>query len=437
MKRTLTPLLCIIIFCFSFYFANAANFYAQNAAPAIWTNPVGNVWFDAPVAGNAYGPGIFPGTGDDVYTNGSIVILNIPSTCRNLLVESATANGLILAAPLTIEGTLLGWSENVLGFGFAYPSTPTAAVLGGGANITFTGISTGTAHFLFTANEVIVFWNQIAPIPSTTFNLGANTGTINQIGTLQFTFTVTPEDIRFASNVTVASGTLVTDNTSMTGVQIAAGTLAINTGATCNLTVPLNNDGTNTSRINGLSISGTLNATDAGAYINSQSVTLGSGSIFITNYNGVNQTEGWWHSTTSPTDAPAGSVDTLAVFDAVESRVRLPKPSEPSASTNTLLPNVRIPAMVTSDSNSRLLFWASTSKKFVIALPITSCRLDPSKVVRPPVWLKPPLLVKLPPTFKLAPVMVKTPFVMVKSWSKSKLLVTVTPAGLLIITSKF
>ncbi len=289
----------------------ALNFYAQ--ATGNWSNAGGTVWFDAAVGGTAYGAGVFPGTGDDVFVNNGVSVgVDIVATCRNLFLDANTLGAVVILAPLTVEGTMLGW-------GGLFPAIPTTTLIGSqfGAPLIFTGTATNTTGvFALTNNEVIAYWNLASPLPPCNFNL-ASTGRISFVGAF-VGFVFQPGDLAFinGASMSITSGTLETTNTSITGIRIQAGGLSISSGATFNLDVPINEDGMATSRINSISIDGDLICLDANTYVNSETISIGSTGSLITNFNGVDQTEGWWHTTASPNTTPIFDVNSTVNFQA-------------------------------------------------------------------------------------------------------------------------
>jgi len=241
--------------------------------------------------------GATPGTGDDAYTDGFNVISS-GVTVRNLYVRNSFASGLVVSGTVTIEGLLAGHSINKFGFGVDGLDFPTTATISNsGGSLLFTGTALNSNSFGLSSNEVIAYWNNQSPLPPTTIS-SAGSVMFARIGQLSG-FTEVYEELLFATNLILSSGDLITDESTMTGLRLANGTLSVGAGASFDLTVGLNEDGTPSSNINVVTVAGVMTI-GTSAYLNTDNLNLNSGSLFTVLNN---ETNGWFHSTAS---GPAG-----------------------------------------------------------------------------------------------------------------------------------
>lgn len=286
----------IVLYSVSLQLVAQKLFYANNA-PTLWTNP--SHW-DVGAPGN--GPdGTTPGATDDVYTNGFVVVASGPSlTCRNLFIDDATVNSLVLGSQLTVTGTMIAWSTNYFGFGFPFQSYPSVATIGGAAPLVFTGANVNTNGVNF-ANEVISNWNSTAPIPSATFNFGVGVSrNIANIGSEAFAFAgLTPGDLRLTNSFTLSTGNLDFDQSTMLRMQIG-NSLTVTSG-TLRVNLPFTQTSSNTSLISVITNSGQIDLLDSDSYLNGNTVNLNSGSDLNISFSGADQTEAWWYQSSSPT----------------------------------------------------------------------------------------------------------------------------------------
>lgn len=276
MKRVLVATILVFISNFSF----GATFYAQGNGP--WSNSA--IWA-SDQAGSDTGTVGIPGVGDDVYTNGFIVGVTDVRTCRNIFVDDVTANGLFVASTLTVTGTMIGHSRNLFGFLGPSPNNPSTTVVAGGGSIVFTGVDVNTNGGATSSNEVIGYWSSTVTIPNVTLNFGSSNTRI-------FAVSNGTDDI-VIGNLTISSGTLSCNQSSVTGLQIT-GTLDVDGAA--NVNVPFKGGSANTTLIPTVDISGIV-VVNSGAYLNSNTFSITSGGEITVDNNEPN---GWWYQTSSP-----------------------------------------------------------------------------------------------------------------------------------------
>lgn len=275
----------------------AQKTYYAAVAPTVWGTPTS---WDVGAIG-AGQDGTTPGAGDDVYTNGfTVVVTGGAQSCRNLFVDDAFANSLLMGSQLTITGTMISWSTNYFGFFFPFQQYPTVPSIVGGAPIVFTGANVNTNGVTF-ADEVISYWNSTAPIPTATFNFGTGvTRTIANIGSEAFFLAgFTPGDLRVTNAFTLTSGILSFDQSTMLRMQV--GNVLTVTSGTLNVNLPFTQTSSNTSLIPTINNSSRINLLDTDSYLNGANVNLNAGSTLNVGFSGANQSEGWWYQSNKPT----------------------------------------------------------------------------------------------------------------------------------------
>jgi hypothetical protein len=267
-----------------------ANGQRFAVASGNWNDPIWATTFNG-VAGSA----ATPTAADNVFTNGFSVTIDSDVSCLNLNVRFNVSQGIVISdfsfATLTINGTLSGVT--------ATPS-PTqvtiadALIMGEFERINFVG-----------AGQKINAWGYTCPLGNVDFNPGAGqTATISQ-------------GFRVSNNATLAilSGTL-SINTASNGRQLrgcSTCSLQIANGAQINTFSAINGGGTTSSDepntlFGSIDVSGTLTTS---SYVNSENFIMSSTGILNTTYNGVNQSQGWWHTTNSPTGVNLNTTSTV------------------------------------------------------------------------------------------------------------------------------
>ncbi len=295
-KRILFTVICSLVAVGQTFGQNL--FYAAANGP--WTNPL--TWANAPVisggvpgtGGDASGTDI-PGTGDFVFTEGFIISvgnLAFPAaeTCSGLFVAFNTANSINSASftgasSINVETVMVGYDPAT-----QLPAAPTASVLQQNPNLQITLSGTGI---------VLNSWSTAAPFYSLTVNPGAG------------------QTAQFFSNMAMGGGTFnIQSGTFNSNFQIhdlspsSTSEFDVSTGATLNVNSPITGDGTTTSTFKEMTIDGTVNLSAAN-YINTEIFNVGSSGVLNVVFNGANQTEGWWHTTTAPTTVSLNATSTV------------------------------------------------------------------------------------------------------------------------------
>lgn len=303
----------IFAFVFTINFSSAfsqTTFYA--VASGNWNGS--GIWSDDGINPIVCSPCVagthFPGATNDAYTNGQSITVNGfigGATCRNLFVDVYTVNSLIVSANLTVTGSMVGWDSNTFYFG-----GPTVSLISGNANIFFTAANYDGIGFQLFNNEVISYWNSNAPIPRAVFNLPMGT-----------TYTIDNDGLgSLAINTMVVTGnsSLATSyfnfgsSSPEVGLEVANSLTIPTPAASFISSVPIRQNSTATSRIPNASINGSLTAS---SYFNVQNLSLGSSGTLITEYTGVDQTQGWWYQGNAPggSFAPTSTVIYNAAID--------------------------------------------------------------------------------------------------------------------------
>jgi len=256
-------------------------------ATGAWTNT--NTWANMPggVPGSGgSGAGDFPATGDNVLTQGfqisiGLFFVNETVTCNNIAISHNTVNsiqygGLFSTAEMVVEGGIACYDISI----FA-PTAPTVAVIQNTPSLTVTLTGSG-------ALPVVDFWSVSAPFYNLVLNPGSG----------QTAFFNSPIAIG-GGTFDIQSGTFDSNFSIQDASSPATSIIDVNSGAIMNVNLAINGDGTTTSRFNRMDINGTVTAS-ASSYINTNTFNLNSTGVFNVLFNGVDQTEGWWHTTISP-----------------------------------------------------------------------------------------------------------------------------------------
>lgn len=311
MVKILQVIFSVVFVCFFLSVQGQNTFVAVQSGN--WNN--GATW------GNA-SPGTigvdFPGPNDDAFTNGFSITVPIGTwQCRDLYVDNATPNGIVLQfsviSILVVNGTLYSHDSTIPS---VFPPM-TSGLISGPGTLRFTGSNFGNASgVLQTGDEVIFFWGSIASLGRVEFNLGSNTGTISQLYTPAFA-----TDNFSCSNFILNSGTLTIDEFTVAGLNVAS-QIVVGNGATLNLPVPATQDGLSSSRIGTANITGTLNLTTSSAYINAATFNLNAGANLNINFDDpAIQTHGWWHTTNAPTTATLNATSTVRYLSSNDQNV--------------------------------------------------------------------------------------------------------------------
>jgi hypothetical protein len=235
-----------------------------------------------------------PGPGDIAViigdnAGGGNVLVNANVSVGDLYIQFDNPNvlskgGLLFSVyTLTINGQLGGF-DNYTSGNFEEPTT-TVIQTNQRLNIIFTGANIGSTSF----NPIITSWSLSAPLRNLSFNAPSASTNLE----------VEDFAVFGGSNLNLNNGILtVLDGNSIS--QSSNATINVNSGTSLIVNGSITGDGSTTSRFNNINIQGNVTIGTSG-YINSTNFTLGSASTFTINFNGANQTQGWWYQSTGPT----------------------------------------------------------------------------------------------------------------------------------------
>lgn len=278
--------------------------FTSQATGGVWT--LGTTWDQTSCLVGCVAGVDYPGPNDVaiIATNaGAFISLpragNPAYAVKDLFVVYNVANsirttGLTGLPTLTINGMLSGALDDL-----SDVAVPTV-------NIFHTSVTAASLNVIFTNSNhddpvtgaVITSWGFNAPIPRVTFNPGAgNTARVDNFAT--------------RGTVTVQSGTLqlqagqeLRDNTGSSVLTVNSGTLLSTQGAI--------NGGSTSTRFGTINVLGTLTSTSStSTYINAATFTLGPSAALNNGFRGVNQTQGWWYQTTSPSTITLDATSTV------------------------------------------------------------------------------------------------------------------------------
>lgn len=285
---TFNKSLLSLLFVLGLVHSTLAQRYA--VATGSWTST--STWSTS--QGGAAGASV-PTAFDDVYTEGFSVQVTGNVSCASLYVQYDVPNGInfgLGSNTLTVNGELAAYDKLILDY-----ATPTTSVIKNSSN-NLTIIFTGAGGFPDVIHST--GWGGSAPLRKVTFDPGVG-------NTLNFTDLA----LTTSGTLTVATGTLeilgsLTAPTAPASVVVNSGaTLLVSTGS-------ITGNGTNTTSFPTLTVNGTVTSSNATtSFINAQTVTLNSGSVFNVGFNGANQTQGWWYQSTSPTTLTVNAASTI------------------------------------------------------------------------------------------------------------------------------
>lgn len=234
------------------------------------------IWDVAPF--DSFGGDGVPGAGDVAITNGFQIGLNPvygDVTVDRITITNSVANSLYYNDPFFFFVPV----NLTINLSLSSTGAPTVAVIENNANIVLNINGTGSS--------VINNWSTNAPFNNVTFNSGGST-TINS-------------NIAIDAAMTVSSGTSLTIGGSVSfSDNSGSASITVDSGATLNVNGAINGDGTSSTRFNTIDINGTA-TTGTSGYINSTNFTLASSANLTVNFNGANQTQGWWFGSVGPT----------------------------------------------------------------------------------------------------------------------------------------
>lgn len=326
----------ILFFVFWFQSVLAQTVFTSQSSGGNWN--LGTTWDQTSCSSGCVAGVDFPGANDVAFIvgdgagGGSVIIPSgFSPSVSDIYVQYDNQNVLsksgFLASTLTINGQLASVDFFVTG----EFETPTTNIIENDTqlNIRFTGDNLSGSPAIFS-------WSHQAPLRNVSFNPSSSSTNI-QI-----------EDLTVnSSTVNVQNGTL-TINSGFSLAQSGSSTLNINSGTSLVVEGAINGNGTSSSLFGTVTINGTA-TTGTSGYINTQNFTLGATGILSVAFSGVNQTEGWWFGSNSPTGTfsldPASTVTYSASTDqtvgtTIYGNLRLTSPINPSVkslqASNTL-----------------------------------------------------------------------------------------------------
>ena len=286
MKRILLSILFIFLIqdCFAATYRAISN--------GIWTDT--SIWDIAPFDGLG-GDGV-PGGADNVLTNGFQIGLDNLAGDVSVNIISISPNvpnsiyyiddfGFGIPVTLTVNTRL------------ASSSAPTTTIIENNQNLIIEITGTG---------DVLNNWSSNATLSNLIINSGGATTLDDDIGLNNGLLS-----IQNGSTVTLATGTNVVDPNNNSELLVQSGANFLVNGAI--------NGGTTSSRFNNVNIQGNVTTGTAG-YINADNFTLGSGSTFTINFNGANQTEGWWYQSTDPSVPPTLDPTSTVIYNSTSTQ---------------------------------------------------------------------------------------------------------------------
>jgi hypothetical protein len=221
--------------------------------------------------------------GGNVNITGNVFVGDIYIQFDNPNVLSKTSAAFVTNT-LTIHGQLVGFDFHNT-FDIANPTT-TVIENDNRLNIVFTGDNIVSG---ISSNPAIFSWSHSSPLRNLSFNPSSSSTNIQV------------EDLAIfgTSNCNISNG-IVTINSGFSIAQSSAATLTVSNGTTLVVNGGINGDGTSSSLFGTIINNGTITTGTAG-YMNAELWTLGANSNTSINFNGANQTEGWWFQSNSPT----------------------------------------------------------------------------------------------------------------------------------------
>lgn len=251
-------------------------------------------WGDGATWGNS-SPGTegvdFPGPVDDAYTNGFSVTIDTPGkSVNNLFLSFDKVGGLIMdRRDFTINGSLVAW-DDINGF----DEIPAVDIITESSRVTTEIIFTGTGSLYWGSGLIIDFWDNIVTTGSIL---------INSSGTLEIFDPINLGD----GALNINSGALLIQ-TSLIGTASSGISIAI--GSTLNMNGFING-GSSSSLIGSTTINGTLNLNLSSSYLNTNNFIMGSSGVLNINFNGTNQTQGWWYQGNAPSGFSISASSTI------------------------------------------------------------------------------------------------------------------------------
>ncbi|MBX9853778.1 MAG: T9SS type A sorting domain-containing protein [Cytophagaceae bacterium] len=273
--RKIISIFTFLIICSTY--VSAADFIASQSGN--WTS--GTTWGGGCAAGCVAGVD-YPTAGDNVYTNGFLIVANANLSCDNLFIEYNVANGIRFsnaAFSLTVRGTLTGWNS-----GTALPATPTVDIVSNTTPGIF--IFTGAAVAAPYSPYVLYEWSHsTVDVRNMYFNLGAGN-----------TFSMLRGIKTNAGLIRVQTGTLTADPGAEI-VGLLGAQFIIDANSTFDTQAPISG-GTTVTTYRSVTVNGKLVTT---SYVNASTLVVGATGTLESKFNGANQTQGWWYQNITAT----------------------------------------------------------------------------------------------------------------------------------------
>jgi len=268
----------ILIFLFFTFICTSFKSYSavyRAIASGDWTDSA--IWDVAPFDGIG-GDGI-PGAVDVAITNDFQIGLDALSgdiIVGRLTVSNDVSNSIFYSDPFFTSIPV----QLTINLSLSSTGSPTTQIIENNPNLSLVIAGTGTS--------VINNWSATSPFNNLTFNSGGST-------TINSNIAVDGGDLTIANgtNLTLGASNIFSNPNSNSNLVVESGSTLIVNGA-------INGDGTNTSRFGNVTINGTVN-TGVSGYINAVDFNLNSTGLVNINFNGANQTQGWWYQSTFPT----------------------------------------------------------------------------------------------------------------------------------------
>ncbi|WP_340153344.1 T9SS type A sorting domain-containing protein [uncultured Marivirga sp.] len=267
-------------------------------------------WNDGATWGNL-SPGTegvdWPSSGDDVAIDGFNVSLarNGNFTCNTLFVRYNIIDQLTIAAgrgalpTLTIQEAIISEDPSFV------PTAPTVQIFNSNIDFTFTGEKiTGFSGL----NSILGVWSTNCVFGEVFINqVGAEAVRLNEI-------------LPINTSIDLNSGTFEIQSSGIVAGTGVAASFNLNSSAILTVNGAINGDGSPTSRFNAVNFQGDV-TTGISGYVNSTNFVLGAASTLIINFNGVNQTQGWWYQSAGPTGTFSIDPTSTVIYNASVNQV--------------------------------------------------------------------------------------------------------------------
>lgn len=205
-------------------------------------------------------------------------------SCKDLFVvynvtNSIRTTGLSGTPSLNISGQLSGALDDLSDI--AEPTVNVFHTTATNLNLVFSGSNLDDPF----AGAVITSWGYNSPIYRSTFDAGSGN-------------TLRVDNFATRNSATILSGTFQLNSGQEIHDFTGSSVFTVSAGATLNAFGSMNG-GTTANSFGTVIINGTA-TTGGSSYINATTFNLGAAAVLNVGFNGVNQTQGWWYQTNSP-----------------------------------------------------------------------------------------------------------------------------------------